>query len=111
MPVLSKKQKSISTPEPKKNKLRESKVGVKEVSPEIVEVEQSEELEIKEEIMPFSDGLVTSSFCIFPLVAKIADEEVGLLRLFLKYFSQTEPFIGTMNTKTSFMKKKGGRLL
>lgn len=82
---------------PKKKKKKQEQV--KEVHPE------------QTAVPPFSDGVVSAKFCTVPSVLHAGGPEVEMLRAAMHYFTVTEPFIGTINTKVSFMKKKGGRLL
>lgn len=65
---------------------------------------------LEPKVKSFSDGLVDSRFKN-SVVVHSADMEVYLLQNFLSYFKETETFIGNINTRTSFMHKKGGRLL
>ena len=75
------------------------------------DVETVESVVEERSITPFSDGVVSPQFRRFPTVQRAADAEVALLKSFLHYFSVGRTFVGTIHTKTSFMKKKGGRLL
>lgn len=61
--------------------------------------------------VPFSDGIVSK--CLEDLVAipRVGGQDVEVLKGFLNYFHLTGTFIGTISTKSSFMKKKGGILL
>ena len=60
---------------------------------------------------PFSDGLVSVRLRDVTVIPRIGGEECLVLGEFLKQLSSTEPFIGSISTKTSYMKKQGGRLL
>lgn len=60
---------------------------------------------------PFEDGLVSAGLRNLPIVPRVGGEEVSILHDFLVLFSKTETFIGAISSKTSFMKKTGGRLL
>lgn len=60
---------------------------------------------------PFSDGLVSAKLKGLVVVPRVGGEEVTVLHDFLEMYSRTEPYIGTISSKTSFMKKSGGRLL
>lgn len=60
---------------------------------------------------PFSDGLVFARLNGLTMIPRTGDTEVELLREFFKYFASANPFVGNISTKSSFMKKKGGRLL
>lgn len=64
-----------------------------------------------EKVEPFSDGLVSLKLRDLAVIPRIGGEEVALLRDFLSLFAKTETFIGAIASKTSFMKKTGGRLL
>ncbi len=60
---------------------------------------------------PFSDGLVSAKLRGLTVIPRVGGEECSVLGDFLVLFSRTEPFIGAVSTKTSYMKKQGGRLL
>lgn len=60
---------------------------------------------------PFSDGIVVARLNNLAFVPRSGGDEVDILRSFLKYYSSSTPFVGTISSKLSFMRKKGGRLL
>lgn len=62
-------------------------------------------------ISPFVDGLVSARLNGLVIIPRVGGEEVELLRGFLRHFSTAAPFAGNIVSKTSFMRKKGGRLL
>lgn len=117
MSALSKKTKKkqeadkLSSPhKTKKSKVTQQPAKSKAKAKQVKVVEKVEDQNTQIAI-PFSDGLVSPKFSMFPMLPRVGDTEVDLLKSFLKYFSVTSPYIGTISTKTSFMKKKGGRLL
>lgn len=60
---------------------------------------------------PFADGLVSPKLKGLVVVPRVGGEEVTALHDFLEMYARTETYIGTISSKTSFMKKSGGRLL
>lgn len=80
-----------------------------------------DEIEVEEEqvasgqslapVEPFSDGIVARQFRGLVIVPRVGGEECSVLADFLTVYSRTTPFIGSINQKTSYMKKQGGRLL
>lgn len=64
-----------------------------------------------EPVEPFSDGLVSARLRGLVVIPRMGGEDVAALHDFLELFAKTEPFIGAISSKTSFMKKTGGRLL
>lgn len=64
-----------------------------------------------ERATPFSDGIVAASLADLVMVPHASGSEVELTRGFLRYFAATGTYIGSMSSKLSFMKKKGGTLL
>lgn len=59
----------------------------------------------------FADGLVSPKLKGLVVVPRVGGEEVTVLHDFLEMYARTETYIGTISSKTSFMKKSGGRLL
>lgn len=81
-----------------------------------MDAEEINESEVVSEVRvspaePFSDGLVSSKLKGLTVVARVGGQEVSVLHDFLELFAKTDTFIGTISSKTSFMKKTGGRLL
>lgn len=60
---------------------------------------------------PFIDGIVSPRLRGLAVIPRAGGEEAALLHDFLYLFAKTETFIGAISSKTSFMKKAGGRLL
>lgn len=106
-----------------KSKKREEQVAaiVEEASEELAEevyVPDTSETEERvvprqevERATPFSDGIVAASLADLVMVPHASGSEVELTRGFLRYFAATGTYIGSMSSKLSFMKKKGGTLL
>ena len=85
-------------------------IGVTAPEEEDEEVDTPQEIVI-EKVTPFSDGLVANCLSGLIVVPRVGGDEVDLFKGFLYYFAITEPFIGAVSNKLSFMKKKGGLLL
>ena len=62
-------------------------------------------------VEPFSDGIVSDKLQGLTVIPRSGGEDIAVLHDFLYLFAKTETFIGTISSKTSFMKKAGGRLL
>ena len=62
-------------------------------------------------VEPFEDDLVSRRLKNLTVIPRAGGEDAALLHDFLYLFAKTETFIGTISSKTSFMKKAGGRLL
>lgn len=78
----------------------------------VVEEETGEGRRLEQSVAePFSDGLVSRQFKGLAIVPRVGGEECSLLADFLSVFARTEPFIGAISQKASYMKKQGGRLL
>lgn len=114
-PKKNKKHPKPNTSKKKKSKVEEpgtdDEVITLDANP-VVEPEPAPEApQIVEQAVPFSDGIV--AVCLQELIAIPTHDvaEVELFRSFLQYFSSTGSFIGTISSKTSFMKKKGVILL
>lgn len=60
---------------------------------------------------PFTDGIVSPRLKGLTVVPRAGGEDVAVLHDFLLLFAKTETFIGAISSKTSFMKKAGGRLM
>lgn len=103
----SSKKEDIAKREAELKKRKQKMKNIKVVEEENTDTNQNS-IEVA---APFSDGIVSAKFQAFPTTSRSADAEVELLKSFLSYFSVTTPFIGTIDSKISFMKKKGGRLL
>lgn len=63
------------------------------------------------EIEPFSDGIVNYKLDGLIVVPRICYQELDPLKQFLKYFATVGFTAGSIYTKSSFMKRKGGVLL
>ena len=62
-------------------------------------------------VEPFMDGIVSQALRGITVIPRAGGEDAAILHDFLGLFAKTETFIGAISTKTSFMKKAGGRLL
>lgn len=129
MPKLSAKQKKTggptkgkkrSAPVPKKQEKKHPPVEEDEIidvdSPIVEEEEREPEATpmartAMEVAVPFSDGIAAASLKDLVVILRDGGQEVAFLRSFLRYFATTETFIGSVSSKLSFMKKKGGTLL
>lgn len=60
---------------------------------------------------PMQGDVVSPALISVLIVPRIAGEELNPLKGFLKYYSITGIYIGSIVSKTSFMHKKGGILL
>lgn len=125
MPTLSKGTKSSSTKavtRGKKSKKSKAKTEVGMDDQDVLSLsgELVRDSEVRSDdntsatgpsLIPFSDGIVASCLKDLVVIPRIGGQEVELLRGFLKYFSSTELFLGSISNRLSFMKKKGGILL
>lgn len=114
MPNVGKGKKG-STSKPKKNtraKMHDDDMPLDaSVAPEEEYEEESSNAVIAEMATPFEDGLVHKALSSIPHIPRVGGEETAVLKGFLDLFARTETFIGAIYSKTSFMKKTGGRLL
>lgn len=60
---------------------------------------------------PFNGDVVHPSLKGLLVIPRLAGAEGDVVKGFLRYYSLTTLFIGTITTRTSFMHKKGGVLL
>lgn len=126
MPRISGKQRKVPKKE-KAPKTKGKKLGKAQNLPEpdvedenviagVTPVEDTDdepevELPAVELAVPFSDGIVAACLNNLVVIPRIGGQEVDILRSFLHYFVVTDTFIGTITTRASFMRKKGGTLL
>ncbi len=73
--------------------------------------EQVKPAHVAEKAEPFSDGLVSPRLRGLTVILHVGGEDTAALHDFLELFSKTETSICATSSKTSFMKKTGGRLL
>lgn len=97
-------------PSRKRNPMEEDEIlnPDEEYAEEAAAPEKAAPVEIAE---PFSDGLVSARLRGLTVIPRRGGEDTSTLHDFLELFSKTETFIGAISSKTSFMKKTGGRLL
>lgn len=119
MPNIGKRSGKLKDSKGKYRKSKnEDKVVKDDDRPLSSSVAPDEDLETKQEsgltvatVMPFEDGLVNVGLRGLPTTPRTGGEEISVLHDFLILFSKTETFVGAISSKTSFMKKTGGRLL
>ena len=98
----------------KKSKLKNKDVDI--VSDDLLPGEEQEVSSKVEEpinkVEPFSDSIVSSTLKGVTVMHCVGSAEVSLFSSILDYYyNRNNSFIGDIFIKTSFMKKKGGRLL
>lgn len=60
---------------------------------------------------PMQGDVVSPTLASVLIVPRIAGEELATLKGFLRYYTLTGIYVGSIVSKTSFMRKKGGVLL